>query len=75
MIYETRTPRRTQDDRLTEKFTRRETEHARRQRIKRQKVDPATAKAILFLARAECRTSPVASLIAYRIVKLRVLSC
>jgi hypothetical protein len=46
MIYETRREGTTDEDRLVERFTRRETEAQRRVRIARRAVDPATADAI-----------------------------
>jgi hypothetical protein len=46
MIWETREGRRTEEDRLISRFTRRETEQDRLARVSRKHVDPATADAI-----------------------------
>ena len=51
-VFETRREATTEEDRLVERFTRRETPAARRTRIAARQVDPATAAAVrkLFAA-------------------------
>jgi len=46
MIYETRREGQTEDERLAERFARRETEPQRQARIGRKRIDAATANAI-----------------------------